>query len=196
MKRLTVLVAAALVAVPAFASATSYTLDTAHSAVGFTIPHFGISKVKGGFATFTGTAEYDPKAPDKLAFTADIDAASIDTDHEKRDGHLKSPDFFDVAKFPKLTFKSKSAKAKGAGKWDVKGDLTIRGVTKEIVLAVEGLQQAMKDFEGKERRAASATGKINRKDFGLTWNKALEAGGVVVGEEVTLNIEVELVEKK
>jgi len=136
--------------------------------------------------------DYDDKNPAAIRIEAVIDAASINTGEPKRDEHLKSPDFFDVAKFPNITFRSKSAR-KTAGGLAVTGDLTIHGVTREVVLNVEGPTPEVKDPWGNIRRGATATTKINRKDFGLTWNAVLETGGVVVGDEVSITIDVEAV---
>ena len=154
-----------------------------------------VTNVKGTFDKVTGTVEIDDAKLENSKLNIEIDPSSINTKNEQRDGHLKSADgFFDVAKFPKMTFVSKKVKDEGKGNLSVTGDLTMHGVTKEVVLAVTDLTKETKDaFVGKLHRCATATAKLNRKDFGLTWNKALEAGGVTVGEEVTVNIEVELV---
>jgi polyisoprenoid-binding protein YceI len=124
-----------------------------------------------------------------------IETASVDTGHAKRDEHLRNADFFDVAKYPTVTFVSKKVIQAGQGKLKVTGDLTLHGVTREITMDVEGPTQEIKDPWGKFRRGATATGKINRKDFGLTWNRALETGGVVVGEDVDIYVEVELIKQ-
>jgi polyisoprenoid-binding protein YceI len=181
--------------VPASGRAATWELDPAHSTIGFSIRHMMISSVRGQFRTFTGKATGDPKTPDKAQIEASIDVASIDTANEKRDGHLKSPDFFDVAKFPTITFKSKSIAAAGAGKAKVTGDLTMHGVTKEVVLEVEGPTDVIKDPMGTTRAGAHATTKINRKDFGIAYNKTLDGGGLMVGDEVEVTIDVEAVQK-
>jgi len=193
--RLLVPALAVALLVPAPTRAATWELDPAHSTIGFAIRHMMISTVRGQFRTFTGKATGDPKTPDKAAIEASIDAASIDTANEKRDGHLKSPDFFDVAKFPTITFKSKTITAAGAGKAKVTGDLTMHGVTKEVVLEVEGPTQVIKDPMGNTRAGAHATAKINRKDFGIAYNKALDGGGLMVGDEVEITIDVEAVQK-
>lgn len=195
MNRILAVAAAALVAVPAVASAAKYELDASHTSAGFKVKHMMVSNVKGSFQRLAGTVDYDDKAPEKIAIRAEIETASVNTDNAKRDEHLRSPDFFDAEKHPKMTFVSKKAKALGKGKLQVTGDLTIRGVTKEVVLDVEGLDARVKDPWGNFRRGGTATGKLNRKDFGLTWNNALETGGVVVGDEVLLTLEFELIEK-
>ncbi len=187
------LLAAFAVAIPGAAFAADYTIDASHSSADFAVRHLMVSKVRGTFNKLAGTVSYDPKNPEKIVIEATIDAASIDTREPKRDEHLRSADFFDVEKHPTITFKSKKAKARGKGKLDVTGDLTIRGVTKEVVLSVEGLDQEVKDPWGNVRRGAQATAEINRKDFGLTWNQALEAGGVMVGDKVEISIDVELI---
>jgi polyisoprenoid-binding protein YceI len=182
---------AAMMVLPALAEAKPYEIDPSHSWVGFEVRHI-VSTQRGRFKKFKGTVELDDKALDKAVVDVEIEAGSVNTENEQRDNHLRSPDFFDAANHPKLTFKSKSVKANGPGKAKVLGDLTIRGVTKEVTLEVSGLSAEVKDPWGNFVRAASATTKISRKDFGLTWNKALETGGVLVGDEVTIVLEVEL----
>ncbi len=189
-------VATAVVALglPMLASAADFKLDPSHSNASFKVRHMMVSTVRGEFADVQGTVKYDAKAPEKIVIEAVIAANSINTRNEKRDDHLKSADFFDVAKHPALTFKSKSAKKNGK-KLAVKGDLTIRGVTKEVTLDVEGLDTEMKDPWGNTLLGASATTQIDRKDFGLNWNQALEAGGVLVGEKIDITLDVELVKQ-
>ncbi|MFO7157174.1 MAG: YceI family protein [Pseudomonadota bacterium] len=187
------LLAVIAVALPGSAFAADYVIDPSHTSVGFTVRHLMVTKVRGSFEKVSGTVKYDPNEPEKIVIDATIDAASINTREAKRDEHLRSPDFFDVAKHPTLTFKSKKAKVLGKGKLEVIGDLTIRGVTKEVTLQVEGLDQEIKDPWGNVRRGATATTRINRKDFGLAWNQVLETGGVVVGEDVDIQIDVELI---
>lgn len=187
------LLAVIAVALPGSAFAADYVIDPSHTSVGFTVRHLMVTKVRGSFEKVSGTVKYDPNEPEKIVIDATIDAASINTGEAKRDEHLRSPDFFDVAKHPTLTFKSKKAKVLGKGKLEVIGDLTIRGVTKEVTLQVEGLDQEIKDPWGNVRRGATATTRINRKDFGLAWNQVLETGGVMVGEDVDIQIDVELI---
>lgn len=177
----------------ALAFADTWNIDGSHSSAQFSVRHLMISNVRGEFGKVSGTLNYDPADPKKATVEASIDVSSITTRDEKRDGHLKSPDFFDVAKFPTITFKSKKVEAAGKGKLKVTGDLTLHGVTKEVKLDVAGPSAAIKDPWGLERGAASATTKINRKDFGLTWNKALETGGLAVGEEVSITLDIEFV---
>ncbi|MGH9660702.1 MAG: YceI family protein [Bryobacteraceae bacterium] len=174
--------------------AQDWQVDRAHSAAQFSVRHLMVSTVRGHFGKLTGTVTYDPARPAAASLRAEVDVSTIDTREPKRDAHLKSPDFFDVAKYPTMTFKSTKVDPAGPGKLKVTGDLTIRGVTKPAVFEVEGLSQPVKDRLGM-RLGAMATAKINRKDFGMTWNRAIEAGGVTVGDEVTITIDVELVQK-
>ena len=195
------LVASALVGTLALGFATTalasdWDVDASHSRVGFGVRHMMVSTLHGAFKTFTGGVALDDKDVAKSKVHIEIDASSIDTQNQKRDEHLKSPDFFDTAKFPKITFDSTNVVKKSADALDVTGNLTIKNVTKPVVLTVTGLTGEVKDPWGGTRRGATATTKINRKDFGLGWNKALETGGVVVGDEVTIELEVELSKKK
>lgn len=189
-KLFTVLAVTALVALPSFAG--NWDFDHAHSTVGFTTTHLVISKVNGTFGSYTADVNYDEKDPASLTLSADIDVNSINTGNEKRDGHLKSPDFFDAANFPKITFKSTKTEVVSPGKFKVTGDLTIRGTTKSIVLDVEGFDKTVNDPWGNTKTAATATGKINRFDFGLKWDTKIPAGDYVVGSDVIINIEAEL----
>jgi polyisoprenoid-binding protein YceI len=150
-----------------------------------------VANVRGEFSKVTGTVVADPDAPENSRVEAHIDAASIHTRDEQRDTHLKSGDFLDVEKYPEITFVSKKI-AGSDGEWKVTGDLTIHGVTREVTLAVEGPAPEMKDPWGNVKSGASAVTKINRKDFGLVWNVGLETGGLLVGDEVTITLEVEL----
>lgn len=170
--------------------AAEYKIDSAHSRAHFTVRHMMVSNVRGEFSKVTGTIVYDEKNPAATVIDATIDATTINTSEPRRDAHLKSPDFFDVAKFPVMTFKSKSVQATPDG-LAVTGDLTLHGVTRQVVLNVEKPSAELKDQKGGGRRGATATTKINRKDYGLTWNRAIEAGGVAVGEEVSITIDIE-----
>lgn len=190
MRGLILLAATAIAVSPA--TAAEFTIDTAHSSANFSVRHMMVSNVKGDFAGVTGKIVWDGN-PTTATVEATIDASTIDTGVDKRDEHLRSADFFDVAKFPTITFKSTKVEAAGTGRLEVKGDLTMHGVTKEVVLDVEGPTAEFKNPWGKTVIGASASTTIKRGDFGLTWNKALEAGGVVVGEEVRISIELELV---
>jgi polyisoprenoid-binding protein YceI len=185
-------VATALLAVPSVAAAAEYTIDPAHSAAQFSVRHMMVSNVRGEFTKMSGKVNVDEKDVTKSTVEATIDATSINTRVADRDTHLKSAEFLDTEKHPNITFKSKSVKAAGKGKLKVTGDLTIRGVTKEAVLDVEGLSADAKDPWGSVKRGATATTKINRKDFGLTWNQKLETGGVLVGDEVAIILDIQL----
>ena len=173
-----------------------WVIDASHSNAGFTVKHMMITNVRGEFTKLEGKVSWDPSKPEATQIEAVIDVDSISTREEKRDGHLKSPDFFDAAKYPKITFKSKSVKAKGKEELSVTGDLSIHGVTKEVVLEVEGPSAPSTDPFGNLRIGATATTKIKREDFGLTWNAALEAGGVLVGNEVKITIDISLIKQK
>jgi polyisoprenoid-binding protein YceI len=186
--------AVAALSAPALAGAATFDIDPAHTTASFTVRHLMVTNVRGEFGKVSGTVEYDEKNPAKSSVEATIDVSSITTREEKRDQHLKSPDFFDAAQFPTITFKSKKVEKHGNG-LRVVGDLTMRGVTKEVTLNVEGPSKEIKDPWGSTRIGASATTKVNRKDFGVSWNKSLDGGGVVVGDEVAINIEAELVKK-
>lgn len=166
------------------AGAATYDIDPAHSSVNFQIRHLAISKVNGNFADFGGTFVYDEGKPGEWMAEATIQAASIDTDNDDRDAHLRNEDFFNVEKYPTLTFKSTGVKD---GK--LIGELTMVGVTKPVELDLE-YNGAMTDPWGNEKVAFTATGKISRKDFGMTWNKALDAGGVVLGDDVKIELEI------
>jgi polyisoprenoid-binding protein YceI len=170
----------------------TYQIDPAHTSAHFSIRHMMISNVRGEFSKVSGTVVFDAENPANSMADATIEVASINTREPQRDAHLKSPDFFDAEKFPLISFHGKEVSEHG-GEWKLKGDLTIHGVTREITLDVEGPTPEHKDPWGNLRIGATATGKLNRKDFGLTWNAALEAGGVLVGEEVKLTIDLEAI---
>ena len=170
---------------------STWTIDPAHSAVEFGVRHMMISTVRGRFAKVTGTLVLDEEDVTRSKVEVEIDADSIDTREEKRDAHLRSADFFEVEKYPKLTFVSRRVERSGDG-LKVTGDLTIRDTTKEVVLDVEDLGR-VKDPWGGDRASFSATGKLQRSEYGLKWNQALEAGGVMVSDEVKLIIEAQLV---
>lgn len=176
------------------AQAAEYAIDPAHSTIGFQIRHLTISKVNGKFDAFKGGFTFVKDDPSSWQAEVSIDAASINTGNEKRDEHLRSTDFFDVARFPTITFKSTAVSMKEGNEGTVTGDLTMHGVTRSVTLDVEFLGE-VNDPWGNERAGFSLRGKINRQDFGLTWSKALETGGFVVGDEVKLLIEVEGVKK-
>ena len=182
-------VTSALVLTAGLASASVYTLDAGHTNVGFSVKHLMITNVKGDFKKYDATIDFDAATKSFKVFKANIDTASVNTGIEKRDNHLKSDDFFLSEQFPKLTFEMKSHEANGdEGK--MTGDLTIRGITKSVVLDVEDLA-TIKDFEGNSRVGFTLEGKINRMDYDLKWNKALELGGVAVSEEVKIIVDVQ-----
>ncbi len=176
-------------------SQVTYTIDAAHSTVGFKVRHLMVSNVRGEFSGMAGTVAFDAENPANSRVDATIDVNTLHTRDEQRDGHLKSADFFDVAKFPSITFVSSKITKAGEGDWKVTGDLTIHGVTKQVVLDVEGPAAEAKDPWGNIKSGATATTKINRTEFGLVWNAALETGGVLVGEDVQITLELELLKK-
>ncbi|MCE9673425.1 YceI family protein [Myxococcus stipitatus] len=186
---------ALLVALPSLAFAANWEIDTAHSSADFSVRHLMVSNVKGSFAGVKGTVNVDEKDITKSTVDATIDAATINTNNAQRDAHLKNPDFFDVAKYPTITFKSTKVESAGEGKLKVTGNLTMHGVTKPVVLDVTGPAKESKDPWGNFRSGVVATTKLNRKDFGLTYNQALETGGVAVGEEVSVELNLELQRK-
>ena len=188
MKRFTK-VASSLLLCFGFVNASEYKLDSSHTTVGFSVKHLMITNVKGDFKDYDAKIDFDSATKKFKAFSANVDTASVDTGIEKRDAHLKSDDFFLSEKFPKMTFVMKSYESD-----KMKGDLTIRGITKPVVLEVDDLA-TIKDFDGNNRIGFTLKGKINRIDYDLKWNKALEAGGVAVGEEVKIIVDVEAVEK-
>jgi polyisoprenoid-binding protein YceI len=185
---------AAPVLVPA-AQAVEWEIDSTHTTTQFSVRHMMVAKVRGQFEKVTGTVVLDEQDLTRSQIDVVIDASTINTRNAQRDGHLRSPDFLDVAQFPEIRFRSTHIEQRGGGELAVTGDLTLHGVTRPITLAVEGLTQPLKNPWGKLVRGVAAAGKLNRKDWGLTWNAALETGGVLVGEEVELQIDAELVEK-
>jgi polyisoprenoid-binding protein YceI len=173
---------------------TQWQIDPAHSAAHFSVRHLMISNVRGEFTKVGGNAVLDPSDPSKSTVEVSMDTASIDTRELQRDEHLRSADFLDVANHPAITFRSRKITAAGTDRFKVTGDLTIRGTTREVTFDVEGPVPPVKDPWGNVRTGVSATAKINRKDFGLVWNALTEAGGVVVGDEVSLAFEAELIQ--
>jgi polyisoprenoid-binding protein YceI len=179
---------------PVQTAMTTWTIDTAHSHVGFAIKHLMIATVRGQFPGVRGTVTVDESDPTTASIDITILTSTVTTGDEKRDGHLRSPDFFDVERHPKITFRSKRIEGKSGDALRVVGDLTIRDVTREVVLDVELLGRA-KDPWGQEHAAFEANTKINRADYGLTWNAALETGGMLVGDEVKISIEAQLLKQ-
>ena len=191
MKRLFA-IALALSAPAATLAQDTWNIDAAHSVSSFSIRHLVISNVRGEFGKTTGTLTLDDKDVTKSTVEATIETGTIDTRVPDRDNHLRSPDFFDTAKYPTITFKSTKVEKAAEGKLKVTGNLTIKGVTKPVVLDVTGPTNEIKDPWGNVRRGISATTKIKRQDYGLTWNKMVEAGPVV-GDEVAIAIEAEFI---
>jgi polyisoprenoid-binding protein YceI len=199
MKRLLAAVTAIVaLSIPALAlaSATVWKIDPDHSNIGFKVRHLMVSNVKGSFERNSGVVTINDQDITKSKVEVSIDTASVNTNVAKRDDHLRGPDFFDVAKYPTMTFVSKKVAKAGGGKLKVTGDLTLHGVTKEVVLAVDALSKESKDPWGNLRSGTVATTKINRKDFGLAYNAVLETGGVAVGEEVAITLEIEMIKAK
>ena len=188
-------IAGLTLATGALAQTSHWEIDPAHSVAAFSVRHMMVSNVRGEFAKLSGSVEGQASDVTTARISVTIDAASINTREPKRDADLRSPNFFDVAKYPTLTFVSKKVEKTGPGKLKVTGDLTIHGVTREVVLDVDGPTPEMKDPWGGIRVGAHATATIDRKDFGLLWNKTLDGGGVLVGDEVAISIDVELVKK-
>lgn len=187
-KRLSMFLVAALVlAASAMAQVQSWKIDPNHTAAQFSVRHMGISTVRGAFTKVSGSVEYDPANPAKTTVEATIEAASVDTRVEMRDNDLRSPNYFDAAKYPTITFKSKSVEAAGEGKLKIVGDLTIHGTTKEVTLDVDGPSAPTTDPRGNAHVGASATTKIKRTDFGVG------SSNPMVGEDITITIDVELV---
>ncbi len=184
----------ATLAIATSAQAAEYKIDPSHSKIGFSVKHLMISKVTGNFKDFEGTFEFDKDKGVLGAHNFVVKTASVDTQEPKRDEHLKGPDFFDVAKFPTMTFAKSKITKDGKDKYKWAGDLTIHGVTKPVTFELEYTGSAT-DPWGNKRAGFNATTKISRKDYGLVWNKALESGGVVVGDEVTINLEAEAIEQ-
>jgi polyisoprenoid-binding protein YceI len=182
------IIAALAMAATAAAQAGTWNIDPNHTAAQFSVRHLGVSTVRGAFSKVSGSATFDPANPGKTALDATIETASVDTRVEMRDKDLRSPNFLDVEKFPTITFHAKQTKAAGAGKLQITGDLTIHGVTKEVLLDVDGPSAAIKDPWGNQRIGASASTKVSRKDFGVSGLPA------VVGDEITITIDAELIQ--
>lgn len=171
----------------------TWNIDQSHSSINFSLKHMMIAKVHGAFEKFSGNMHFKPQNPELLKVEAKIETSSINTRESQRDTHLKSPEFFDVEKYPQICFSSTEVQEVSKGHFRIQGELTIHGITKIIPLEVEGLSKELKDPWGNSRMGLTATTKIKRKDFGLTWNTALEAGGVLVGDDVSITLEVQFV---
>ena len=187
---------AAILSLPAAAATSTWQIDPAHTAAQFAVKHMMISTVRGEFKGVTGAVVWDDADITKSSVNVTIDAATVNTGEPKREADLRSDHFFEVAKYPTITFKSTRVEPAGAGKLNVTGDLTIHGVTKQVVLDVAGPSAAVKDPMGNLRAAISATTKINRQDFGVKWNATMDGGGVVVGDDVNITIDLEMIKQK
>ncbi len=179
-------------ALPASAGTTTWQIDPRHSSAQFGVTHLMISTVRGEFHGVNGTVVLDDKDITKSTVDVSIDATSVDTREPDRDKHLKSADFFDVANYPAIAFKSSKVEQVSPGQLKVTGDLTIRGKTRQVVLNVDGPKSPIKDPWGQQRSAVSATTKLNRQEFGVSWNKTLDSGGVVVSDDVNITLDVEM----
>ncbi len=175
-------------------STTTWNLDPAHSSAEFKVKHMMISNVKGSFSGLSGTLTEHATDSSLSSVEAAVDVSTVSTGDAQRDGHLKSADFFEAEKSPRMTFKSTSVARKSEGEYAVTGDLTLHGVTRPVTFSVEGPSAPAKDPWGNTRIGLSATAKINRKDFGLGWNAALETGGLLVGEEVQIHLDVQFIQ--
>jgi len=196
MKRsIMVLLICLAMGMPQIAAAATYQLDADHSSIQFKIRHLTVSNVTGTFNKFKGSASMEGEDPSTLKAEVTIEATSVDTGNQKRDEHLRTADFLEAAKYPTITFISKKVMKGDPGKLKLIGDLTLHGVTREITVDLEGPTPEIKDPWGNFRRGTTGTAKIDRRDFGITWNKALDTGGLVVGNEVGIYVEVEWVRK-
>ncbi|MFO7693687.1 MAG: YceI family protein [Vicinamibacterales bacterium] len=180
-------------AVASSVQAQTWTIDSSHSAAQFAVRHMMVTTVRGDMGKVTGAVSFDPAKPAAGSIEATVDVTAINTREAGRDKHLKSADFFDVEKFPTITFKSRKIDAAAGGGFKVTGDLTMRGVTKEVVLDVEPLRPVIKDQRGASRTGTTATTKLNRQDFGVNWSRALDGGGVVVSDDVSVTIDIQLI---
>jgi len=181
-----------VLAVPVFTHAITWEVDPAHSSFQFKVRHMTVSNVKGDFSKSRGVVMIDDNDITQTKVEVAIEATSVDTGHAQRDEHLRGPDFFDVAKYPTITFISRKVIKADADRLRVVGDLTLHDVTREVTVDIEGPTAEVKDPGGNLRRGATATTRVNRKDFGLTWNKVLDNGGLFVADEINIYVEVEL----
>jgi len=172
---------------------STYQIDAAHSGVHFSVRHLMISTVRGSFSGLKGTVVHDSDDPSSTTIEAEVDVDSITTNDEKRDGHLKSPDFFDIATYPVMTYKSTGVAKGDSHIYDIDGELTLHGVTKPVTLHVEEVSEETKDPWGNTRIGVAAKGKLKRSDFGLVWNAPLETGGVMLGDEVKIEFDIQMV---
>ena len=190
--RMIAVVAGMLILAAVAASAANYQVDPAHSTVGFAIKHLGISDVRGVFTNFSGTVEFDSAKPEAFRASGTVQVSSINTGNKTRDDHLRSPDFFDATKLPEIKFETTGVQKAGGG-WVVKGQFTMHGVTKEIALRGE-LSGPVQDPWGKSRIGIEATTVLNRQDYGIKWNKALDKGGLMIGDEVKISLNIEAIQ--
>jgi polyisoprenoid-binding protein YceI len=187
---------AAFLSLPAAAATSTWNIDPAHSSAQFSVRHLAISTVRGTFSKISGTVQLDESDITKSTVNVSIEVATVDTHEPDRDADLRTDKFFDVAKYPTMTFKSKKVEQVAPGKLKVTGDFILHGVTKEVVLDVEGPTPPVKDPWGNQRAAVSASTKINRQVYGVKWNANMDNGGVVVGDDVSINLDVEMVKAK
>lgn len=196
LRRIAVLAGMAVLGCTAsFAATSTWKFDPMHTAAQFSVRHLTISTVRGAFSKVSGTVEFDDHDVSKSSADVTIDVSTVDTREPARDKDLRSEKFFDVEHFPTMTFKSTKVEQAGAGKLKVTGNLTIHGVTKEVVLDVDGPTAAIKDPYGNQRAAVNATTTINRQDFGVKWNSTIDGGGVVVGDQVNITIDAEMIKQ-
>lgn len=195
MKKILTITIGLLLAMVTGAVGSTWTIDTDHSAANFTIKHMAISKVKGNFNNVSGSVVFHDSGPNPFSIDMTIDPASIDTGVNKRDDHLKSPDFFDINKYPSIHFVSKKVVPAGQGKYQVIGTLTMHGVTHNITVALEGLEGEVKDPWGNIRKGGQITGEVNRKDFGMEYNSVLETGNLLIGEIADVTLDFELIKQ-
>jgi polyisoprenoid-binding protein YceI len=186
---------AAVLSLPAAAASSTWQIDPAHSSAQFSVRHLAISTVRGAFSKVTGTVVLDESDVTKSTVNVSIDVATVDTREPDRDKDLRTEKFFDVAKYPNMTFKSTKVEQVSPGKLRVTGDFTLHGVTKSVVLDVDGPTAPIKDPWGNQRAAVSATTKVNRQDYGVKWNATMDNGGVVVGDDVSITLDVEMVKQ-
>jgi polyisoprenoid-binding protein YceI len=196
-KRFTILAAATLLcSLPGIAATSTWKIDPAHTSAQFAVKHLMISTVRGAFSKVNGTVTVDDQDISKSVVDVTIDVSTVDTREPSRDKDLRSEKFFDVEHFPTMTFKSKKVERVSSGKLKVTGDLTIRGVTKEVVLDIDGPTAPVTDPWGNQRAAVSATTKVNRLDYGVKWNATMDGGGVVVSDQVDITIDAEMTKQK
>ncbi len=195
MKKVIIAAISILFAMTTSALGAVWEIDTDHSAAHFSIQHMAISKVKGTFDQVSGKLEFHESGPSPFTLEIVIDTVSIDTGVEKRDSHLRSADFFDVKKYPSINFISKKVTPVGNGTYEVEGKLTMHGVSKNIKIALEGLEQQVKDPWGNIRKGAQVTADINRKDFGIVYNAVLESGNMLIGKTADVSMDIEFIKK-